>query len=273
MALKEVRGDEVTLADLERFFQDDRFQLEILPQVRDYRTRGYFLNEYGQWTPRVRTEYTLGLRSRLGDLLVNPELRRLVTAPNGLDLEALLAEGGVLLAVLPVDRLGVTAQVLGGLLLAGLQWATFSRNQGPAHFIYVDEFQNFAQPGFGEFLAAARSYGVGAVLAHQNLSQLPEELRGAVLANARNRLVFGGLSGSDRHEILAEAGRIPGWRRSLGPLGTEVARHEEEKPAIADDRLRRLPRGRFMALLTQAGTSRPPLWVRGEPERHPYSLN
>lgn len=268
LALKEVRGDEVTLADLELFWQDDRFQLEILRKVREFRTRGYFLNEYGQWTPRVRTEYTLGLRSRLGDLLVNPELRRLLTAPDGLDLEALLAEGGVLLAVLPVDRLGVTAQVLGGLLLAGLQWATFSRSDGPAHFIYVDEFQNFARPGFGEFLAAARSYRVGAVLAHQNLGQLPEELRGAVLTNARNRLVFGGLSGADRREILAEAGQIPGWRRSLGPWGAEVARHEEEKPAVADERLRRLPRGRFLALLTQNGSARPPLWVRGEPERY-----
>jgi hypothetical protein len=39
-------------------------------------------------------------------------------------------------------------------------------------------------------LAEARSYRAGLVLAHQNLTQLPPELRDSLAANARNKIVF-----------------------------------------------------------------------------------
>ena len=58
--------------------------------------------------------------------------------------------------------------------------------------IYVDECQNFLTlpHGLDDMLAEARSYRAGLVLAHQNLSQLPAELRESLAANARNKIVF-----------------------------------------------------------------------------------
>lgn len=42
----------------------------------------------------------------------------------------------------------------------------------------------------GTELGEARGYGAGFTLAHQFLDQLPSEMRAAVLANARSRVVF-----------------------------------------------------------------------------------
>jgi hypothetical protein len=58
--------------------------------------------------------------------------------------------------------------------------------------VYVDELQDYLHlpTDLGEALAQARGYGVAFTLAHQFLSQLPRDMRSAVLANARSRVVF-----------------------------------------------------------------------------------
>jgi hypothetical protein len=50
-------------------------------------------------------------------------------------------------------------------------------------------------------LAQSRSLGVGLVLAHQHLGQLPTELRAGVLANARSRVAFQ-LGYDDAHTLV-----------------------------------------------------------------------
>jgi hypothetical protein len=56
----------------------------------------------------------------------------------------------------------------------------------------VDECQNYLTlpRSFDEILAEARKYRLSLVLAHQHLGQLPRELRDAVSANARNKVLF-----------------------------------------------------------------------------------
>jgi hypothetical protein len=58
--------------------------------------------------------------------------------------------------------------------------------------LYVDEAHNFLTlpHGLSELLAEARAYRLSVVLAHQDLAQLPRELREAISANARNKIYF-----------------------------------------------------------------------------------
>lgn len=67
-----------------------------------------------------------------------------------------------------------SAQFLGSLVLLQLKAALLRRkgDDVPPFFVYVDEFQKFASVGFEELLAEARKFGVGLVMAHQNLEQL-----------------------------------------------------------------------------------------------------
>jgi type IV secretory pathway TraG/TraD family ATPase VirD4 len=170
---------------------------------------------------------------------------------DGFSPAGVLAEGTVLLVVLAPGELGAAASLLGTLLLPAIQQAAFAlAGAGKPHFLYLDEFHLFATTGFTEFLAMARSYRVGAVLAHQHLGQLPADLREAVLANARSRLILGGLSSTDAGVVAEMAGRSPPRR------GRRALRYD---PTV----IRELPRG--TALVHLAG--RRPFLGRVRPTR------
>jgi len=104
----------------------------------------------------------------------------------------------VVLVPLSAGQLGEDAAgLLGSLIMARLWQLTQQRSQLPVHarhpvMLYLDEFHQYLHPptSMSETLAQARGLGVGLTLAHQHLDQLNAEVRGAVLANARNRIVF-----------------------------------------------------------------------------------
>ena len=68
--------------------------------------------------------------------------------------------------------------------------------------VYADEFQTYTRlpTDLADALAQSRGLGVGWVLAHQHLAQLPHDLRAAVLANARSRIIFQ-LAADDAHAV------------------------------------------------------------------------
>lgn len=71
--------------------------------------------------------------------------------------------------------------------------------------LYVDEFQSFLgiSGPFADALAQARGLRLSLTLANQHLGQLPRDIRDAVAANARNRVVFG-CSPSDASTLAQE---------------------------------------------------------------------
>ncbi len=87
--------------------------------------------------------------------------------------------------------------LLGSLFVAELWQAVLGRGAiAPERrhvvSVYADEFQDYVHlpTDMADALAQARGLGVGLVLAHQHLSQLPANLRAAVSANARSRVCF-----------------------------------------------------------------------------------
>jgi hypothetical protein len=120
----------------------------------------------------------------------------------------LMSERKVLLAYLPKGLIGSeTATLLGCLLLTTLWQAATERARLPVHErhpfgLYVDEVQDFAAAPipWDEMFAQGRKYGLALTVAHQNLEQLPRELREVILANARSRAVFA-LSAADAKRL------------------------------------------------------------------------
>ena len=104
----------------------------------------------------------------------------------------LMDESGILLANLATGSIGEDAShLLGGLLLSALQLAGSSRERGGASIIiYIDEFQHFVTDSLSTMLAESRKFGLGLVLAHQYLAQLPDSLRDAVMGNVGSVFLF-----------------------------------------------------------------------------------
>ncbi len=132
-----------------------------------------------------------------------------------LNLRDVLESGKVLLVSLASGLLGdEAAALLGALVVAELWNATLARaaqhadNRHPV-MAYLDEWQNFLHlpTPMASVLAEARGLGLGMVLAHQHLGQLPEEARHAVLANARSKVVFQ-LPAGDARLIAHEFGGV-----------------------------------------------------------------
>ena len=89
------------------------------------------------------------------------------------------------------------AALLGSLFVAELWQAVLGRGAiAPERrhpvVVYADEFQDYVHlpTDMADALAQARGLGVGLTLAHQHLTQLPANLRAAVMANARSRVCF-----------------------------------------------------------------------------------
>jgi hypothetical protein len=102
------------------------------------------------------------------------------------------------------------AALIGSLLISRLWQAVQRRAALPAAertpvFVYIDEFQDYLRLplGLADVLAQARGLGFGLTLAHQHLGQLPADIRDAVLANARSRIIFQ-LSAADAHTFARE---------------------------------------------------------------------
>lgn len=106
-------------------------------------------------------------------------------------------DGGVCLVRLPKGVLGdETVRLLGSFVVAKTWQAASARARlgRPRHdaALYVDEAHNFLTLPYGleEMLAEARAYRLSMVLAHQNLAQLPGDLREGLSANARSKIYF-----------------------------------------------------------------------------------
>lgn len=107
-------------------------------------------------------------------------------------------DGAILIARLAKGEIGEdTARLVGSLLLSGLWQAAISRSAQPPDqrrdaTIVADECHNFLHLpiGMDDVLAEARGYRLCLVLAHQHLNQLAPDIRDAVDANARNKILF-----------------------------------------------------------------------------------
>ncbi|WP_163512229.1 type IV secretory system conjugative DNA transfer family protein [Fodinicola acaciae] len=145
---------------------------------------------------------------RIWQLNARPEIRNIIgQGTSSFDMAEVLRTGKILL----VNLAGVgqaTASLVGTLLINSI-WAHVQAGglRRPV-FLHLDEFQDFLRLPIepGDMLARARSLNLGLILAHQLLAPLPHDLRAAVMANARSKVVFQ-LSADDALSFSREFGR------------------------------------------------------------------
>jgi len=189
--------DGSTLPDLLRLYADKTFRKEITARVRNPVVRRFWRDEFEHYPDRYRLEVVAPIQNKLGALLSDPTLYRILVEPKiDLRLRSIMDEGGVLLVNLSKGQLGEdSSATLGGLLVSTLGLAALSRADAPPEsrrpfYAYVDEFQSFTTLAFANLLAEVRKYGLGLTLAHQYLAQLEPDVRHAVLANAGSLASF-----------------------------------------------------------------------------------
>jgi len=194
-ALLEREGS--TLPDILRLYRDDGFRSRVVAELRNDVVRAFWRDEFDHYTDRQRLELTGPIANKLGALLADPLLQRILVSPErDLRLRGLMDEGKNLVVNLSKGEIGEDAATfLGSILVSTLGLATLTRaDQPPADrrpfFIYVDEFHTFTTLSFASMLAELRKYGVGLVLASQHLDTVSAEVRKAVLGNVGTLVAF-----------------------------------------------------------------------------------
>lgn len=136
--------------------------------------------------------------NKLRTFTLKTPLRLILGQSAGLNLRDVFTQNRIVLVPLSKGIVGgETSQLLGALLLASFWQTTLGRvhvagqARRPA-WLYIDEFQDVLRLplDLADMLAQARALGVGLILAHQHLGQLPDTVKTAVKSTARTHVAF-----------------------------------------------------------------------------------
>lgn len=233
-ALKRLKGNSATLIDLSTLIYNSQGQGKIMVnQFARLKTEtvemakenseiaAWFLSDY--FNERSKTyEHCSGLRSQVSKITSNFHLRRVLNPPNGendVNFGKVIEEGKILAISTAQGDLRDLGRFLGYFIILNLQSAVFKRpgneNTRKAHFLYIDEFQTYSNPGFADMLTQGRSYRVASHLATQNRALMAmgggrdgQNFVELVSTNARNVIIFPGGNSKDAKFYSDEFGEI-----------------------------------------------------------------
>ncbi len=188
----------VTLADIPPLLGDAKVRKRLTAGVRDQVLRDFWA-WYEELSPASRGAAVGPLMNKLRAFLLRRFAKQAIAAgPSTFDMSQVLDHGGLCLARLPKGILGEeTAQLVGSFIVARTWQAAARRARVPETArpdagLYIDECQNFLNLPYPleDMLAEARAYRLSVTMAHQNLAQLPPDLRQGISANARSQVIF-----------------------------------------------------------------------------------
>lgn len=187
-----------TLCELPELLVNRQFRAFVTEQSAIKGALGSFWQWYEGLSDAHRAEVIGPVLNKLRAFVLKTPLRLLLGQSQGLDLSEVFCRHWIVLVPLSKGTLGSeTAQLIGSLLVASLWQVTLQRVQvAPERrrptWLYADEFQETVRLpiDLADMLAQARGLGLGLILAHQHLGQLPEAVKTAVLSTARTQVLF-----------------------------------------------------------------------------------
>ncbi len=189
--------DGSTLPDILSLYTDENYRKEVVRGIRNEVVKRFWKDEFENYPARLRAEACAPIQNKLGALLSDPTLHRILVNPTiDLHFRKLMDDGMILLVNVSKGRLGEESSLLlGSLIVSTLGLAAFSRAESAPEtrrpfFVYLDEFHNFTTLMLANMMSELRKYGVGLVLAHQYLHQLEPDIQHAVLGNAGTIISF-----------------------------------------------------------------------------------
>jgi hypothetical protein len=187
------------LAQLPQFLTDGAFRAAVVRRANDTRIAARW-REFAALGPDDRSRTVRAILNKAADFDRNPILATVFGDQGpGLRLDQVMDNGELLLVNLPRGLVPEgTVELLGSLLVTQLYQAALAREARPPTdrppvVAVIDEFQEFALSTFAKIVTATRKYGLGLVVANQNLSRLhavgPDVLS-TLLANVGTLIAF-----------------------------------------------------------------------------------
>ncbi len=197
-ALLEYPG--ATLLGVNRMYTDKDFRKKVMDNIKDVAVRAFWFDEYTKYTDRYTQEATPAIQNKIGQFASNPLVRNIIgQSKSSFDIRSFMDQKKILIINLSKGRVGDgNARLLGSMLITKIYLAAMSRAdmsesdlaKAPNFYLYVDEFQSFANKSFADILSEARKYKLNLTIAHQYIEQMEEEVRNAVFGNVGTMVSF-----------------------------------------------------------------------------------
>ncbi|MES2437254.1 MAG: type IV secretory system conjugative DNA transfer family protein [Patescibacteria group bacterium] len=189
-----------TLIGVNRMLADKDYRKKVVENVSDPSVKAFWLDEFAKYGERYMQEAGAAIQNKIGQFISNPVVRNIIgQSKSTFDIRKCMDDKKILIVNLSKGRVGeANANLLGSMLITKIYLAAMSRADAspsmlkrmPNFYLYVDEFQSFANESFADILSEARKYKLNLTIAHQYIEQMSEEVRAAVIGNVGTMIVF-----------------------------------------------------------------------------------
>jgi energy-coupling factor transporter ATP-binding protein EcfA2 len=195
-----LENDNQSLLGVNRMLTDKEYRKFIVSNVTDPTVKEFWEKEYAAYTDKFAAEAAPAIQNKVGQFVGNPLIRNIVgQQKTSIDLRDAMDSKKILIVNLSKGKVGEgNANLIGSLLITKIYLAAMSRadvgpyelEKLPPFYMYVDEFQNFANESFASILSEARKYNLALTVAHQYVEQMTDEVKAAVFGNVGTMIVF-----------------------------------------------------------------------------------
>lgn len=189
-----------TLLGVNRMYADKDYRKKIVDNIKDPSVRSFWVDEYAKYSEKFAQEATASIQNKIGQFTANPLIRNLLgQQESSFDFRQAMDQKKILIVNLSKGKMGPdNMRLIGGMVVTKIYLAAMSRADTSAgelkklapFYLYVDEFQNFANESFAEILSESRKYNLALTVANQYIDQMTEEVRGAILGNVGSMVTF-----------------------------------------------------------------------------------
>ena len=172
---------------------DKEYRKDVVNNIKDPSVKAFWQKEFANYTERQAAEAVPAIQNKVGQFTANPLIRNMIgQSHSSFDFREAIDRKKIVIINLSKGRIGdENMKLLGGLLVTKIYLAAMSRADVPDRtmqmlpnfYLYVDEFQNFANASFAEILYEARKYKLKLTIAHQIAEQMDKIARPAVFSN------------------------------------------------------------------------------------------
>lgn len=195
LALMDIPG--ATVLGIPKLLADTRYRQDVIAQIHDPLVKKFWTTEFSSWNEQFAGEAITPIINKVGQFVANPIIRNIVgQTKSSIKLDEIINGEKILIANFSIGKLGEENSALLGAMFVTKLWqaavarASLSEEDRKDTFLYIDEFQNFATGAFANILSEARKYRLNLTVAHQYMTQLPEEVRSTIFGNIGSIISF-----------------------------------------------------------------------------------
>jgi hypothetical protein len=196
--LTALETEKPTLFTIQKLLVDSYYRKQIVTRLKNPALILFWTKEFFQMGTYQKADAVSPITNKIGKFITSSLSANILGQKEPkLDFIDILDSGKVLLCDLSKGKIGEDfSSMFGSLITASVQLAALKRARIPENerrdfYLYIDEFQNFANSSFIQIMSEARKYRLNATLAHQTIAQIEDhDLVKVILANTGSIVCF-----------------------------------------------------------------------------------